>query len=63
METTTATETILDTFGARKLIALTCQCGTDVTLCLLDTDARLCLDCRDDASRNAHGWTPENSLS
>lgn len=52
-----------DIAAGRDLVEFTCRCGHTISLCLTPTDARLCGDCRDDDSRAAHGWTPENSLS
>jgi hypothetical protein len=57
-----------DIAPGRDLIEFTCRCGISrcgitISLCLTPADPRLCIDCRDDDDRAAHGWTPENSLS
>lgn len=39
----------------------TCRCGVHGWLSLRPGEPFVCLDCRDDESRQTDGWTPENS--
>lgn len=39
----------------------TCRCGVHGWLSLRPGEPFVCLDCRDDESRQSEGWTPYNS--
>ena len=55
-------KTTTETINGRTLKTGTCRgCGRRVSLWVREGEALKCLDCRDEESREKHGWTPENS--
>jgi hypothetical protein len=45
----------------RTLTTFTCRCGLKVQAFIKAGETGRCMDCRDEDSRKANGWTPENS--